>query len=164
LLNTPHATDADAFRSVLSNFTTGVVAVTALDGGNPAGLIANSFTSVSLDPPLVAFCVATGSSTWPRIRRAGRLVMNILAENQVEVSRRLAARGLDKFAGIAWDLSPGGAPVLSGALAWLECGVRKEIAAGDHNIVVADVHEFRVVHDGLPLIFFRSRYGLPAHW
>jgi 3-hydroxy-9,10-secoandrosta-1,3,5(10)-triene-9,17-dione monooxygenase reductase component len=149
------------FRCALSNFATGVVAVAALDpcGGQPIGLIANSFTSVSLAPPLVAFCVSTTSTTWRRLRRARRLTFNILAADQESLSRRLAAKGPDKFAGVGWRRSPGGAPILDGVLAWLECGVRNEHLAGDHHIVVADVHDHRVLHDGPPLTFFRSRYG-----
>ncbi|MEV5828400.1 flavin reductase family protein [Spirillospora sp. NPDC052242] len=159
----PPVTDIDAarFRSVLGRFATGVVAITAVEPGTgtPLGLVANSFTSVSLDPPLVAFCVAHTSSTWPRLRAAGRLCVNILGEPQRDVSRRLAARGGDKFAGIGWTPSPGGAPLIDGALAWIECSVEREHAAGDHVIVVARVHELDKHADDDPLIFYRGGYG-----
>lgn len=153
--------DDASFRSVLSRFATGVVAVTAVEprSGRPTGLAANSFTSVSLDPPLVAFCVAHTSTTWPRLRDAPLLCVNILAEPQLEVSERLALRGPDKFAGIGWAPSPGGAPLIDGALAWIECTVRQEHAAGDHTIVVARVRALAEHHDGAPLVFYRGAYG-----
>lgn len=153
--------DAATFRSVLSRFATGVVAITAIDpsSGRPTGLAANSFTSVSLDPPLVAFCVAHTSTTWPVLRAAGRLCVNILGESQLHVSDQLARKGTDKLAGIAWTESPGGAPVIDGAHAWIECEVEQEHVAGDHMIVVARVHDLAGHHDTAPLIFYRSGYG-----
>lgn len=153
--------DARRFRTILGHFATGVVAVTAIDAetGRPAGLAANSFTSVSLEPALVSFCVAHTSTTWPRLRRAGRFCVNILAESQLEVCLRLAAKGGDKFAGLEWTESPGGGPVIDGALAWLECSVEAEHAAGDHVIVVARVHHLDRHQDGEPLVFYRGSYG-----
>ncbi|MDN3356510.1 flavin reductase family protein [Actinomadura sp. DC4] len=157
----PTGIEARRFRTILGHFATGVVAVTAIDGetGRPAGLAANSFTSVSLDPALVSFCVAHTSTTWPRIRRAGRFCVNILSAPQLEVCLRLAAKGGDKFAGLDWTESPGGGPVIDGALAWLECTVEAEHVAGDHVIVVARVHHLDRHHDGDPLVFYRGSYG-----
>lgn len=153
--------DAARFRSVLGRFATGVVAVTAVDPrtGSPTGLAVNSFTSVSLDPPLVSFCVAHTSGTWPRLRAADRLCVNILGEPQLDVCRRLASRGVDKFAGIDWTESPGGAPLIDGALGWLECSIEQEHVAGDHVIVVARVHDLGKHHDDGPLLFYRGAYG-----
>jgi flavin reductase (DIM6/NTAB) family NADH-FMN oxidoreductase RutF len=154
--------DPAAFRSVLSRFATGVVAVTAVEpaAGRPTGLAVNSFTSVSLDPPLVAFCVAHTSRTWPRLRAADRLCVNILAETQLDVSERLAfGNGDEKFTGIHWSRTPGGAPLISDALAWIECSVEQEHPAGDHMIVVARVHALAHHHDAQPLIFYNSTYG-----
>ncbi|NDU75881.1 flavin reductase [Actinomadura sp. DSM 109109] len=154
--------DPAAFRSVLGRFATGVVAVTALDpdSGLPRGLAVNSFTSVSLDPPLVAFCVAHTSTTWPAMRAAGRLCVNILAEPQRDVSEALAfGNGPDKFAGIPWTPGPGGAPLIDGALAWIECSVEQEHLAGDHRIVVARVHDLAELDDAGPLVFYRGGYG-----
>ncbi|WP_141577444.1 flavin reductase family protein [Actinomadura sp. WMMA1423] len=160
----PSATGPDpaAFRSVLGRFATGVVAVTALDpaSGLPAGLAANSFTSVSLDPPLVAFCVAHTSTTWPIMHTADRFCVNILAAPQPDVSERLAfGRGPEKFSGVGWTRGPGGAPLIDGALAWIECSVEQEHVAGDHLIVVARVHDLAEHHDGEPLVFYRGGYG-----
>lgn len=160
----PSATGLDpaAFRSVLGRFPTGVVAVTALDpaSGLPAGLAVNSFTSVSLDPPLVAFCVAHTSTTWPVLRTAPRLCVNILAEPQRDVSHRLAfGSGPEKFDGVPWTRGPGGAPLIDGALAWIECSVEQEHAAGDHLIVVARAHDLAEHHGAGPLVFYRGGYG-----
>lgn len=157
----PAEIEAKRFRTILGHFATGVVAITAIDDrtGRPAGLVANSFTSVSLDPALVSFCVAHTSTTWPRLRRADRFCVNILAAPQLEVCRQLAATGGDKFAGLEWTEAPGGAPVIDGALAWLECSVEAEHTAGDHVIVVARVHHLDRHHDGDPLVFYRGSYG-----
>ncbi|MEV0588192.1 flavin reductase family protein [Nonomuraea sp. NPDC050310] len=154
-------TDGQRFRSVLGRFATGVVAITALDpaSGRPCGLAANSFTSVSLDPPLVAFCVAYTSTSWPVVRGAKNITVNVLAEHQQPVCAQLAARGGDKFAGLEWTSSPGGNPVLDGALAWIDCAVEAEHPAGDHVIVVARVLQLDTHADGGPLLFFRGSYG-----
>lgn len=156
-------TDIDSmrFRSILGRFATGVVAITAVDPetGRPTGLAANSFTSVSLDPALVAFCVAHTSTTWPKLRGADRHCVNILSEPQREVCLQLATKGGDKFADLTWTSSPGGSPVIDGALAWLECSVEAEYTAGDHVIVVARVHHLDKHHDGEPLVFYRGSYG-----
>jgi flavin reductase (DIM6/NTAB) family NADH-FMN oxidoreductase RutF len=153
--------DGTRFRSVLGRFATGVVAITAVDqdGGQPTGLAANSFTSVSLDPPLVAFCVAHTSTTWPRLRGAERICVNILSEPQLDVCRQLAKKGGDKFADLEWSAAPDGSPVLRGALAWIECSLEDEHVAGDHVIVVARVHNLDRHHDGEPLLFYQGGYG-----
>ncbi|MFF5206355.1 flavin reductase family protein [Streptosporangium sp. NPDC000396] len=159
--NQLQAIDSRRFRSVLGHFATGVVAITAIDPdkGGPCGLAANSFTSVSLDPPLVAFCVAHTSTSWPRLRAAKTLTVNVLAEHQQPICAALASKGGDKFAGLDWSHSPGGNPVIDGALAWIDCSVEAEHPAGDHVIVVARVHDLGVHGDGGPLLFFRGGYG-----
>jgi 3-hydroxy-9,10-secoandrosta-1,3,5(10)-triene-9,17-dione monooxygenase reductase component len=156
-----HPVDGRRFRTVLGHFATGIVAITAIDpdNGEPCGLAANSFTSVSLDPPLVAFCVAHTSTSWPRLRTARIQTVNVLAEHQQPVCAALASKGGDKFAGLEWTKSPGGNPVISDALAWIDCSIEAEYPAGDHVIVVARVHELGVHGDGGPLVFFRGGYG-----
>ncbi len=151
--------DRARFRQVLGRFATGVTVITTADQGDPAGLSVNSFTSVSLEPPLVAFCVASASRTWPRIRAARSFCVNILAEDQEDLSRAFARRGADKFRGVGWRPAESGAPVLSGALAWLDCSVEAEHLAGDHVIVVGQVREMGVTHEGGPLVFYRGGYG-----
>ncbi|MGV9709055.1 flavin reductase family protein [Gordonia sp. NPDC003424] len=152
--------DGAQLRSVLGRFATGVVAIIGMDpkSDTPAGLAANSFTSVSLDPPLVAFCVARTSTSWPAIRTARRFTINILSGSQEQICRQLAARGTDKFRGVAWVSSPSGAPVLVDSLAWIEAEVAAEHEAGDHTIVVARVRHLHAT-DLEPLVFFRGRYG-----
>ncbi|MFF2107101.1 flavin reductase family protein [Rhodococcus koreensis] len=152
--------DPSTMRTVLGHFATGVIAITALDPatGEGAGLAANSFTSVSLDPPLVAFCVAHTSSSWPAIKRAETFVVNILAEDQEHVGRQLAIKGGDKFAGLAWNPSPSGAPIVENAVAWIEAHVEAEHVAGDHVIVVSRVRHLYA--DGRsPLLFHKGKYG-----
>ncbi|MBB5080510.1 flavin reductase family protein [Nonomuraea endophytica] len=153
--------DSRRFRNVLGRFATGVVAITALDpeSGEPCGLAANSFTSVSLDPPLVAFCVAHTSTSWPKVRGGKVITVNVLAEHQQPVCAQLANRGGDKFAGLEWTGSPSGNPVIEGALAWIDCVVEAEHLAGDHMIVVARVLQLDTHADGGPLVFFRGGYG-----
>jgi flavin reductase (DIM6/NTAB) family NADH-FMN oxidoreductase RutF len=148
-------------RNVLGRFATGVVAVASMDPetGRRAGLAANSFCSVSLEPALVSFCVARTSTSWPHIRAAGLLGISILGLEQREAADRLAITGGEKFRGMPWALSPGGAPILDGALAWLECTLEAQYPAGDHEIVVAGVHRLDAVEDGEPLLFFRGAFG-----
>lgn len=156
--------DPTQMRNVLGHFATGVVAITGLDpaDGTPTGLAANSFTSVSLDPPLVAFCVAESSTSWPRVRAAQHYTVNILSDGQEHVCRRLSARGAEKFLGLGWSPSPCGAPVLDGSLAWMEAELAGEYPAGDHTIVVSRVRHL-AASDLAPLLFFRGAYGGVAH-
>lgn len=152
-------TDADSFRHVLGHYPTGVAVITAQTPDGPVGLSMNSFTSLSLQPPLVLFCPAVSSSTWPLLRSAGQLAINVLSAGQEEVSRRFAARTPDRFAGFDWAVGENGAPLLTDALGWLECQVQAEYPAGDHTVVIAEIHRVGV-HDaiGEPLVFFRGRY------
>ena len=133
--------------------------VTCLSGSQPLGLSVNSFTSVSLEPPLVAFCVARSSATWPSLRAAGMFCVNVLAEDQEALSRTFAAPGLDRFMGVGWRPAPSGAPILAGVLAWIDCTVEAEYEAGDHLIVVGRVRELALAHEGRPLVFYRGGYG-----
>lgn len=151
--------DEARYRSVLGHFATGVTVVAAVSGGEPIGLSVNSFTSASLDPPLVAFCVAKGSSSWPRIREEGVFSVNVLAEHQEELSRVFATRGADKFRGVGWWPAPSGSPVLADVLAWIDCSLEAEHDAGDHVLVVGRVQELDVADEGKPLIFYRGGYG-----
>ncbi|HEX4790781.1 MAG TPA: flavin reductase family protein [Actinospica sp.] len=147
-----------ALRRVLGAFPTGVTALAALVDGEPVGLAANSFTSVSLDPPLVSVCVATTSQTWPRLRRAARIGVSVLSHRQEEASRRLAARGVDRFAGLSWQPTEDGAVLLAEASAWFDCSVEREIRAGDHDIVLLAVHALGADPQTPPLVFHGSGY------
>jgi len=152
-------TDTPTYRSVLGHFPTGVTAITAVaPDGRPIGMSVNSFSSVSLDPPLVAFCAGKSSTSWPAIAAVGRFCVNVLAEDQETVCRQISGKG-DKFAGIGWRLSSGGAPLLDGVLAWLDCSIHAVYDAGDHEICLGVVHELAVARDSGPLLFFRGSYG-----
>ena len=152
--------DAQRFRHVLGHLPTGACVITTVDqGGAPIGLSCNSFTSVSLAPPLVSFCPARSSTTWPLMRPSGRFAVNVLAEGQEELCRRFALRGADRFAEVEWAPSVRGNPLLAGALAWLDCEIYAEHEAGDHTIVVASVLDLETRSADGPLIFFRGAYG-----
>ena len=151
--------DGAEFRRVLGQFATGVTVITAMDGEEPAGVVANSFTSVSLDPPLVLFCVARTSSTWPRIERARRFAVNILGEHQEETSRLFATRDVDRFASVEWHVGVGGSPVLEDCLAYLDCEFWAEYDGGDHIIVVGRVLDLGVPREAGPLLFFQGKYA-----
>jgi 3-hydroxy-9,10-secoandrosta-1,3,5(10)-triene-9,17-dione monooxygenase reductase component len=145
---------------VLGHFATGVTVVTSMTGDRrPVGLAVNSFTSVSLAPALVAFCVGVTSSTWPTVRSSGAFCVNILAEDQEAVSRAFATHGVDRFSGLGWKPAPSGAPILADVLAWVDCTVEAEHEAGDHRIVVGRVRELDLLHEGRPLVFYRGGYG-----
>jgi len=149
---------ARRFRRVLGRVPTGVALITATTPAGPAGMAVNSFTSVSLDPPLVSFCAALTSSTWPRIQAAGAFSVNVLGEHHAEVSRRFAQKGADRFSGLGHRPGATGAPVLDGVAAHLDCDVHAVHEAGDHVIVLG-----RVVHldadDGVrPLVFHSGDY------
>jgi flavin reductase (DIM6/NTAB) family NADH-FMN oxidoreductase RutF len=150
--------DPATLRRVLAAFPTGVTALAALVDGEPVGMAANSFTSVSLDPPLVSVCVATTSTTWPVLRRATRIGVSVLSHEQESASRNLAKRGIDRFADVSWHTTDDGAILLDGATAWFDCSVEREIRAGDHEIVLLHVHGLGTDPQTPPLVFHGSRY------
>lgn len=151
--------DAAKFRQVLGHFPTGVTVITAMEDGKPVGFAVGSFASLSLSPPQVLFCAGKTSSSWPRIEQAGRFCVNILADDQEDVCRVFASKGDDKFAEIGWKHSGGGSPVISGVLAYIDCKLGSVIESGDHYVVVGEVRELEVMHEGGPLLFFRGGYG-----
>jgi flavin reductase (DIM6/NTAB) family NADH-FMN oxidoreductase RutF len=147
------------FRQVLSAFPTGVVAVAAcVDSSSPLGIAASSFTSVSLRPPIVSVCVGHSSTTWPRLRSAVRIGISVLAASQEDACRRLSARGVDRFAGLSWRATPGGAVLLEGASAWLECSLDQEVSVGDHDVIMLRVHDLGRERSIPPLVVHGSRY------
>ncbi|QKG19718.1 flavin reductase [Actinomadura verrucosospora] len=154
---TAEPVSAERMRRVLGTFCTGVVVVTAMDGDEPVGMACQSFSSLSLDPPLVCFCPGSASTTWPRVRAAGRFAVNVLAADQGEVCRAMAGR--DKFAGVSWTPGPGGSPLLDGALAWIEADIDQELPGGDHTIVVGRVRDLAAGRAERPLLFFRGGFG-----
>lgn len=151
--------DGGRFREVLAHLPTGVTIITAHTPEGPTGLAANSFTSVSLDPPLILFCPAKSSSTWPLIRDAGKFCVNVMAGHHRDLVGQFARKGAERFAGVDYESHDEG-PVLTEAVAWLTCRIQSETDAGDHTIVVAEVTRLDAVSDRHPLVFLRGRYGL----
>lgn len=150
--------DPQQFRSVLGSFASGVAIVTASDDGTPVGMTAQSFMSLSLDPPLVMFCPTRTSTSWPRIERAEHFAANILAEGQDWLGLQFAKSGADKFAGVEWTPGPSGAPLLDGVLAHIDCKIEAVHEGGDHLIVVGRVLHLAAEADLKPLVFFRSAF------
>lgn len=150
--------DPVELRRVFGAFPSGVIAIAAMVDGRPVGLAASSFTSVSLDPPLVSICVANTSSTWPALRDAPRFGVSILAADQAEVCRQLASRDADRFAGLEWRAMADGEVVLEGSSAWLHCSMYAVYQGGDHDIVVLRIHDLDVDHGIRPLVFHASKF------
>lgn len=152
-----------SFRDALGRFASGITVITSIGlDGAPTGFACQSFSSLSLDPPLVLFCVARTSTSWPRIAATGRFAVNILAADQRDVCRAFAASGGDKFAGVDWTPSPHGTAHLDGALAAIDCAVADIHEAGDHLIVIGDVRELRAQREHGPLLYFRGGYAAGA--
>jgi 3-hydroxy-9,10-secoandrosta-1,3,5(10)-triene-9,17-dione monooxygenase reductase component len=152
--------DGAQYRNVLGHFLTGVTIITAIDPetGEPVGLAASSFTSVSMNPALVLFCAGNGSSTWPKIRAAGTYCVNILGEEQETLSRQFSRPG-DKFAGVGWRKEVTGAPVFNDALAWIDCTIHEVVNAGDHCVVIGAIAALGSRDHGGPLAYYRGGYG-----
>ena len=146
------------FRDALARFATGVALITAAPEGELIGLIVNSLTSVSLEPPLILFCPSRSSVTWSRMRRAGRFAVNVLGRDSEAFVARAAPPGSDRFAGVTWTPGRGGAPLLTDALASLECEIVGEHPGGDHWIVVGHVDDLHLSPARDPLIFFEGGF------
>jgi flavin reductase (DIM6/NTAB) family NADH-FMN oxidoreductase RutF len=158
-VGTRRAFDDARFREVLGHFPSGVTIVTAMDAGEPVGFTCQAFTSLSLDPPLVALAPGKSSTSWPRIAAAGAFCVNILAEEQEALCRDFAVSGGDKFAGIGWRPAANGAPLIQGVLAWVECSFVRSHDAGDHELVIGLVEDMGVRTGGRPLVFYRGGFG-----
>lgn len=151
-------TDPTAMRDVLGHFPSGVTIVTGTTVDGPSGFTCQSFSSLSLDPPLVLVLPGRSSSSWPRIEATGRFCVNVLAEDQGELSTTFARSGADKFAGVPWRPSGFGSPILEGATAWIDCALHAVHDGGDHLIVVGAVHDLDATGTA-PLVFHRGTYA-----
>ncbi len=140
-------------------FCSGIVIVTGHDDEGPAGFTCQSFASLSLEPPLVLFCPAKSSTTWPRLRAAGRFCVNVLGEGQEAVSDGFAISGGPKFDLVDWVIGPGGAPRLEGAIAHIDCMLQAVHDAGDHEIAVGRVLHMDDLDEIHPLLYYGSRYA-----
>ncbi|MFJ4144390.1 flavin reductase family protein [Pseudomonas sp. NPDC089734] len=154
------------FREALGHYASGITVITSYIDGEPIGFTCQSFYSVSMSPPLVSFSVMSSSASYPKIRQAGRFVVNILSDEQVTVSNQFAQRGTDKWQGIEWQESPLGNPIIAGSLHWLDCEIHAEHAAGDHLIVIGEVKALNLQEAAAtqPLLYFKGQYcNIAAH-
>jgi flavin reductase (DIM6/NTAB) family NADH-FMN oxidoreductase RutF len=146
------------FKQACGRFATGITIASVIDAqGTPHGLTVNSFTSVSLDPPLISICLGHAVSLIEIFRAASYFGINVLEESQRALSERFARRGQDRFEGIEWQTGANGVPLIAGVLAAMECRVVERIQAGDHDIFVAQMVTARVA-EGKPLVYFASAY------
>ncbi|WP_176596371.1 MULTISPECIES: flavin reductase family protein [Sphingobium] len=153
------AFDGAEFRRILGHYPTGVCAITAMLDGEPVGMTVGSFTSVSLDPPLVAFFPDRQSASWARIEQVGHFCVNILGANQHDICRTLASRAEDKFERIDFRLSDAGLPIVAGVVAWIDCQLEAVHGAGDHFIAVGRVLSLDIENGLEPLLFYKGGYG-----
>ena len=157
------AARARRFRDVLGLFASGVTVVTSLSEGAPVGMTCQSFSSVSLEPPLVMFCPAKTSRAWPMMQRAGFFCVNFLAADQADISQAMATKGSDKYDGIDWRPAGTGAPLLDGVLGFVDCTVHSVHEAGDHYVVLGRVRELGFgEREGKPLLYYRGSYDTNA--
>lgn len=159
-MSTTIASDLDSqlLRAAFGCFPSGVTVVSALVDGEPVGIVASSYTSVSIEPPLVSVCMGSTSSTWPRLRHAVSFGINVLAEGQGELCRQLAAKDADRFAGVDFDTTVEGAVLLTESATWFECSIHAEVDAGDHTIVLFEIHEVSREPHRPPLVFHGSTF------
>lgn len=154
----------ERFRQVLGQYPTGVAVITARQqDGTPAAMVVGSFTSVSLDPPLVGFLPDRKSTSWPLIRAAGRFCANVLSADQEHVCRAFFSKQPDRFDLFCPDDAGSGSPRIENCTAWVDCDIESIMAAGDHDIVLGRVRDMAVGHaSGPPLLFLRGGYGAPV--
>lgn len=161
--------DPLALRHAFGTFVTGVTVIATVDAdGTPRGMTANSFASVSLDPPLLLVCVGKSASSYPAFEQAGRFSVNLLSDAQIDVSNLFASKSPEKFAAVNYDVVHTGAPVLTDCLTWFDCSVHNTVEAGDHLILIGRVQAFGT-SPSAPLGFCRGRYAqvknpLPSGW
>lgn len=152
--------DPNWFRKVLGHYPTGVCAITAMDqNGTVSGMAVGSFTSVSLNPPLVAFLPDRNSTSWPKIERAGKFCVNVLSDEQLDVCKRFASKAENKFEGLDYYLSDNGSPIIKGVVAWIDCDLERVDEAGDHYIVLGAVRNLQIESGGNSLLFVQGEYG-----
>jgi 4-nitrophenol 2-monooxygenase / 4-nitrocatechol 4-monooxygenase, reductase component len=153
------AVDGRVFRGVIGNFMSGVVVITTEHDGARRGMTVSAVSSLSLDPPMLLVCLNAASSTQEAVHRSGRFAVNILAEHQGDIAERFARPGSDdKFAGVETRAGHTGVPLLSGALATVECRVAEVVGGGTHRVFLADAVHAEAT-EGAPLAYFRGKFG-----
>lgn len=149
---------ARKYRDVLGQYASGVTVVTTALRGTPLGMTCQSFTSVSLDPPLVAFLPMKNSRAFAAIRQSRRFCVNFLAADQADLSNRFASLAEDKFTGVDWQFTSSGMPLLEGTAGWVDCSVHDIHEAGDHYLVIGRVDDLEQGDATGPLLFHRGQY------
>jgi flavin reductase (DIM6/NTAB) family NADH-FMN oxidoreductase RutF len=157
-VNATNKLTASTLRDAFGHFPSGVVAIAAEVSGVRVGLAASTFVPVSLEPPLVSFCVQNTSTTWPKLKDLPKLGISVLGESHDEAAKTLAAKTGDRFAGLETVSSESGAVFIKGTGLWLESAIEQLIPAGDHIIVVLRVSEVRVDAEVAPIVFHRSAF------
>lgn len=147
-----------SLREAFGHFPSGVIAIAAEADGVRVGLAASTFVPVSLDPPLVSFCVQNTSTTWPKLKDLPFLGISVLGESHDSAAKTLAAKTGDRFAGLETKSSDRGAVFIHGTSVWLESAIEQLIPAGDHTIVILKVSEITVHADVAPIVFHRSTF------
>lgn len=151
--------DFRGLRDVFGRFATGVCIVTCADPhGNPCGVTVNSFSSVSLDPPLILFSLDRRRGSYERFVEARHFAVNVLERSQIDLSVTFARRDADKWHGLSYETWETGAPILPASLACMECDRIGEHQGGDHVIMLGQVRRSRCAPEGEPLLFFRGEY------
>jgi flavin reductase (DIM6/NTAB) family NADH-FMN oxidoreductase RutF len=156
-----YVTAAEDLRRFMRRRASTVVVVTAAGATRPVGFTATSFTSVSLRPPVVSFCLAHGSSSWRAVAATEHAGVHILRADQAELARTFATPGLDRFTAVPWHPGPYGVPLLDDTLGWLVCRITARIDAGDHTIVLSTPVSMAYA-DGAPLLYHNGRYAFPS--
>jgi 3-hydroxy-9,10-secoandrosta-1,3,5(10)-triene-9,17-dione monooxygenase reductase component len=151
--------DSKQFRAVLGHVPTSVVVITGLNAkGDPFGITIGSFASVSLEPPLIGFFPGVNSQSWAAIRESGHFCVNVLGAAQEDLCWRFAKEGDDKFAGVEWNASDSGSPMLPGCIAYIDCDVEEETVAGDHYFVQGRVSSLTHADEvSNAMAFFRGK-------
>ncbi len=163
LINAPSRANRErptvpGLKNAFSCFPSGVVAICGMVDGEPVGMVASSFTAVSLDPPLVAVCMDLRSATWPRLRTATALGVSVLSEDQGAMCRQLSSKSLDRFRGVELSVSEEGAIFIDDATATFECTIDSEILAGDHVIVLLTIEALESRLDQVPLVYHSATF------
>ncbi len=155
----PAPVDPLLYRQTCARFATGITVVTVVDGeGRPHGMTVNSFSSVSLDPPLILVSIDLRNAILGHFLSTRNFAINILAENQQHLSRQFSVPSENRFRGVDWQSGELGVPLLDGVLAHLECAVANTFEAGDHSVLIGEVR-FAAYREGRPLVYFGSSYN-----
>jgi flavin reductase (DIM6/NTAB) family NADH-FMN oxidoreductase RutF len=145
-------------RRAFACFPSGLIAIGGLHAAKPYGMVVSSFTSVSLEPPLVSVCFAHTSGTWQVLNELPRIGLSVLSEGHSSVMSTLAGKAVDRFTDVVWKSSESGAVFVDGSSLWLECSLFDTVTAGDHDVALLEIHRMKAFPDVLPMVFHGSKY------